>query len=161
PLPAVARRAGDAARSGQDRANRPATNSPRRCRRPRPPAAPAMPGSWPPPGTGRPPGTPDETTPVLAERAPRRRRGTRRRAAGRPVTVWNRTAATAAPLARVNAGIAATPGQAVAGADVVITMLTDAAAVEAALFGASDGPPAVAAMRPGAVVVQMSTIAPD
>jgi 3-hydroxyisobutyrate dehydrogenase len=82
-------------------------------------------------------------------------------AAGLQVTVWNRTSVTAAPLAEVSAGIAATPGQAVAGADVVITMLTDAAAVEAALFGASDGPPAVAAMRPGAVVVQMSTIAPD
>jgi 3-hydroxyisobutyrate dehydrogenase len=82
-------------------------------------------------------------------------------AAGLPVTVWNRTSATAAPLAEANATIAATPAQAVAGADVVITMLTDARAVDAALFGVRDGPPAVAALKPGAVVVQMSTIAPD
>jgi 3-hydroxyisobutyrate dehydrogenase-like beta-hydroxyacid dehydrogenase len=80
---------------------------------------------------------------------------------GHRVTVWNRTPANAAPLAALCAGIAATPAEAVAGADLVITMLTDAAAVEAALFGPSDSGSAVAAAPPGAVVVQMSTIGPD
>jgi 3-hydroxyisobutyrate dehydrogenase-like beta-hydroxyacid dehydrogenase len=82
-------------------------------------------------------------------------------ATGHRVTVWNRTPANAAPLAALRAGIAATPAEAVAGADLVITMLTDAAAVEAALFGPSDSGSAVAAAPPGAVVVQMSTIGPD
>ena len=82
-------------------------------------------------------------------------------ATGHRVSVWNRTAANAAALATLGAGIAATPAAAVAGADLVITMLTDAAAVEAALFGPSDSGSAVAAARPGAVVVQMSTIGPD
>jgi 3-hydroxyisobutyrate dehydrogenase len=82
-------------------------------------------------------------------------------ATGHQVTVWNRTPARAAALAEVGAGIAATPTLAVAGADLVITMLTDAGAVEAALFGPSDCDSAVAALRPGAVVVQMSTIGPD
>lgn len=78
-------------------------------------------------------------------------------ATGHRVTVWNRTRARAAALAEAGAGIGATPTETVAGADLVITMLTDAVAVEAALFGAS---PAVSAARP-AVVVQMSTIGPD
>jgi 3-hydroxyisobutyrate dehydrogenase-like beta-hydroxyacid dehydrogenase len=82
-------------------------------------------------------------------------------ATGRRVTVWNRTPAKAAPLVGLGAGIAVTPARAVAGADLVITMLTDAAAVEAALFGFSDSYSAAALLSPGAVVVQMSTIGPD
>ena len=79
-------------------------------------------------------------------------------ATGHRVTAWNRTPATAAALAEAGAGVAATPAAAVAGPDLVITMLTDAVAVEAALF---DPGGAAAAVRPGAVVVQMSTIGPD
>jgi 3-hydroxyisobutyrate dehydrogenase len=79
-------------------------------------------------------------------------------ASGHRVTAWNRTPATAAALAEAGAGVAATPAAAVAGADLVITMLTDAVAVEAVLF---DPGGAAAAVRPGAVVVQMSTIGPD
>lgn len=82
-------------------------------------------------------------------------------ATGHRVTAWNRTPANAAPLAALGAGIAATPAAAVAGADLVITMLTDAAAVEATLFDPSDSGSAVEAVPPGAVVVQMSTIGPD
>ncbi|WP_177319690.1 NAD(P)-dependent oxidoreductase [Actinoplanes philippinensis] len=81
-------------------------------------------------------------------------------ATGHRVTVWNRTAEKATPLAGLDIGIAATPAAAVAGAELVITMLTDAAAVEAALLGPGDTA-AVAALRPGTVVVQMSTIGPD
>jgi 3-hydroxyisobutyrate dehydrogenase-like beta-hydroxyacid dehydrogenase len=79
-------------------------------------------------------------------------------ATGHRVTVWNRTPTRAAALAQAGAVIAETPAKAVAEADLIITMLTDAAAVEAALFG-SDA--AVGAMRSGAILVQMSTIGPE
>ncbi len=79
-------------------------------------------------------------------------------AAGHRVTVWNRTPSRAAALAEAGAVIAETPAKAVVEADLIITMLTDAAAVEAALFGPDT---AVGAMRSGAIVVQMSTIGPD
>ena len=49
--------------------------------------------------------------------------------AGFEVQVWNRTPAKAARVG-VGAHLAATPADAAAGADVVITMLTDGAAVE-------------------------------
>lgn len=82
-------------------------------------------------------------------------------ATGHRVTVWNRTPARAAAMADAGARIAATPPEAVADADLVITMLTDAAAVEAALFGSDEAGPAATAIRKGSVVVQMSTIEPD
>jgi 3-hydroxyisobutyrate dehydrogenase-like beta-hydroxyacid dehydrogenase len=76
---------------------------------------------------------------------------------GHRVTVWNRSPARCQPLAAEGAALAASPAAAVDGADVVILMLTDVSAVEAVLFG-PDG--AAAALRPGAVVAQMSTIGP-
>jgi 3-hydroxyisobutyrate dehydrogenase-like beta-hydroxyacid dehydrogenase len=75
--------------------------------------------------------------------------------AGHRVTVWNRSPERAKPLEANGATIAATPADAVAGADFVITMLTDAAAVRAALDAA--GP----SLREGAIVVQTSTVGPD
>ncbi|WP_207916978.1 NAD(P)-dependent oxidoreductase [Micromonospora sp. KC723] len=79
-------------------------------------------------------------------------------AGGHRVTAWNRSPARSEPLAALGATVAASPAAAVDDADVVIVMLADADAVEAALFG-PDG--AAAALRPGTVVVQMSTIGPD
>ncbi|MET9302980.1 NAD(P)-dependent oxidoreductase [Micromonospora aurantiaca] len=78
-------------------------------------------------------------------------------AGGNRVSVWNRSPERSEPLAAVGATVAASPSAAVDGADVVV-MLTDAAAVETVLFG-PDG--AATALRPGTVVVQMSTIGPD
>jgi 3-hydroxyisobutyrate dehydrogenase len=77
---------------------------------------------------------------------------------GHRVTVWNRTPARCQPLAADGATLAASPAAAVDRADVVIVMLTDAQAVETVLFGPGG---AAAALRPGAVVLQMSTIGPD
>lgn len=77
---------------------------------------------------------------------------------GHRVTVWNRSPARCRPLAADGAALAASPAAAVDGADVVIVMLTDASAVNAVLFG-PDG--AATALRPGTVVLQMSTIGPD
>ncbi|MGC4894083.1 NAD(P)-dependent oxidoreductase [Micromonospora sp. DT31] len=79
-------------------------------------------------------------------------------AGGHRVRVWNRSPARAGKLTTNGATVAATPGAAADGAGVAIVMLTDARAVEAVLFG-PDG--AAAALRPGAVVVQMSTVGPD
>ncbi|GAB3803151.1 NAD(P)-dependent oxidoreductase [Micromonospora zhanjiangensis] len=79
-------------------------------------------------------------------------------AAGCRVTVWNRTPARVEALVEAGAVAAGTPAGAVAGAELVVIMLTDAAAVEAALFGA-DG--AAAAVGPETVVAQMSTLGPD
>ncbi|MFI6682116.1 NAD(P)-dependent oxidoreductase [Streptomyces sp. NPDC050485] len=76
-------------------------------------------------------------------------------AAGHPLTVWNRTAAKAEPLAARGAAVAATPADAVRGADAVITMLADPAAVTA--VARSAGPQ----LRPGAHWIEMSTIGPD
>ncbi|MGW4501770.1 NAD(P)-dependent oxidoreductase [Micromonospora sp. NPDC004336] len=77
--------------------------------------------------------------------------------AGHQVTVWNRTAARAAPLGEAGATVARTPADATRAAEVAITMLTDAAAVDAVLFG-PDG--AAQALPPGACLVEMSTIGP-
>jgi 3-hydroxyisobutyrate dehydrogenase len=78
-------------------------------------------------------------------------------AAGLDVVVWNRTAARAEPLAAAGARVAPTPAQAADGADVVITMLSDPAAVESVLFG-QDG---VLATLGSGRLVEMSTIGPD
>lgn len=59
--------------------------------------------------------------------------------AGHAVTVWNRTAAKAAPLADDGATAAATAAEAVAGAEVVVVMLFDTAAVLSVLTEASPG----------------------
>jgi 2-hydroxy-3-oxopropionate reductase len=76
--------------------------------------------------------------------------------AGHPVVVWNRTAAKAQPLVEQGARQAATPAEAAAQAELLITMLSDAAAVADALFATG----AAAALRPGSTVVDMSSIPP-
>lgn len=77
--------------------------------------------------------------------------------AGFPLRVWNRTPAAAAPLVEAGAEQATEPRALAADADVLVTMLADAAAAEAVLLG--DGG-ALSALSPGAVVLEMSTIGP-
>ncbi|MER5740532.1 NAD(P)-dependent oxidoreductase [Streptomyces sp. NPDC002262] len=74
--------------------------------------------------------------------------------AGYPLTVWNRTAAKAAPLLDAGALLAETPADAVRNADVVITMLADpdAARAVAGLL--------IPALRPGTHWIDTSTIGP-
>jgi 3-hydroxyisobutyrate dehydrogenase len=75
--------------------------------------------------------------------------------AGFEVRAWNRTLARAAPLADHGVTIAATPAEAAEGADVVITMLSDADAV----LGAMDGEHgALSGAGEGALWLQMSTV---
>ena len=78
-------------------------------------------------------------------------------AAGLPTTVWNRTPERAAPFAALGATIAKTPREAAAGVEVVCTMLSDPAAVEAVASGA-DG--LVAGLSSGALWLDFSTVTP-
>ena len=71
--------------------------------------------------------------------------------AGFPLTVWNRSAEKAQALADV-ARVATDPADAVAGSDVVLTMLWDADSVESTVRAAAPG------FAPGAVWLQTSTV---
>lgn len=78
--------------------------------------------------------------------------------AGHRVTVYNRTAARCAPLVEAGAAAAASPREAAAGKDVVISIVTDGPDVEQVLLGdegAGRGAPA------GSTFIDMSTIAPE
>ena len=75
--------------------------------------------------------------------------------AGHDVTVWNRSADKAEPLAEHGAEVAGDPAAAVAGADVIVTMLTDAAVVEEVMAGAAD------AAADGTIWWQASTVGID
>lgn len=73
-------------------------------------------------------------------------------AAGHRLSVWNRTRERAEPLGAAGARIAADPAEAVDGADVVVTMLSDGDAVASAMDAAAS------ALRPGQCWAQMSTV---
>lgn len=77
--------------------------------------------------------------------------------AGFAVTAWNRTLAKAEALTADGATVASTAAAAAAQADVVVTMLENGAIVGEVLFG-PDG--AAAALKPGGVVIDMSSIPP-
>jgi 3-hydroxyisobutyrate dehydrogenase len=86
-------------------------------------------------------------------------------AAGFDVTVYNRTAGRADPLAQAGARVAQTPADAARDADVVISMVTDspdAAAVLLGPAGVSEGAATnQAADRGRCLVIDMSTISPQ
>jgi 3-hydroxyisobutyrate dehydrogenase-like beta-hydroxyacid dehydrogenase len=78
-------------------------------------------------------------------------------AGGHRLVVHNRTRAKAQPLLDAGADWAESPGAAAAGSEVVFTMLTDGAAVEAVV----EGPGGIlGGLEPGSVYVDMSTVAP-
>ena len=77
--------------------------------------------------------------------------------AGHAVSVWNRDRRKAERLLDAGARVAASPADAVTDADCVITLLTDGAAVADVLFEQG----AAAAMAPGALLVDMSSIMPS
>ncbi|NWO07836.1 MAG: NAD(P)-dependent oxidoreductase [Alteromonadaceae bacterium] len=76
--------------------------------------------------------------------------------AGFPMTLWNRTASKCEPFAS-EATIASTPAEAVADADIVITMLENGDVVEDVLVAQG----AIEALKPGALVVDMSSVQPS
>ncbi|SHF46474.1 NAD(P)-dependent oxidoreductase [Streptoalloteichus hindustanus] len=71
---------------------------------------------------------------------------------GLPVRVWNRTPDRAAALADQGAVVASSPAEAVSGADVVLTMLTDGPAVAEVMRAAAPG------LRAGQVWAQTTTV---
>jgi 3-hydroxyisobutyrate dehydrogenase len=75
--------------------------------------------------------------------------------AGLPAVAWNRTPAKAEALTADGVRPTATPEEAAAVADQLVTMLADGPAIEAVL-GGSDG--ALGALPDGAVWIQMSTV---
>lgn len=79
--------------------------------------------------------------------------------AGFELTVWNRSSDTARMVANsIGARLAETPREAAGAADIVLTSLADDGAVRA-VYSGSDG--IAAGVRPGAVIVEMSTIDPS
>jgi 3-hydroxyisobutyrate dehydrogenase-like beta-hydroxyacid dehydrogenase len=78
--------------------------------------------------------------------------------AGHEVVGWNRTRERAEPLLAAGMGWAETPRELAASVDVLFTMLTNTAAIEAVAAG-DDG--VLAGIREGTVWADISTIAPD
>ncbi|MBU4529515.1 MAG: NAD(P)-dependent oxidoreductase [Hoeflea sp.] len=75
--------------------------------------------------------------------------------AGFDVTAWNRDPAKAAKLTADGVAIAATAAQAATGQDAVVVMLSSGPVCDEVLFGPGG---AIAAMRPGALLIVMSSI---
>jgi 3-hydroxyisobutyrate dehydrogenase-like beta-hydroxyacid dehydrogenase len=78
--------------------------------------------------------------------------------AGQRLIVWNRTESKTRHLAQAGATVAATPATAASGADVVISMVADAEALQAVTEGDHG---VLAGLREGTALVDMSTSGPD
>jgi len=79
--------------------------------------------------------------------------------AGFELTVYNRTAAKAEPLARAGAAVAAGPADVARASDVVISCVTASADVLAVVLDEQSG--VLAGVGEGATVIDCSTVAPD
>lgn len=77
--------------------------------------------------------------------------------AGFQLTVYNRTRAKCDLLVAEGAKVAGSPAGATAGADAVITIVTDTPDVEQVILGAEG---VIQSVKPGTVVIDMSTISP-
>lgn len=78
--------------------------------------------------------------------------------AGHPLVAWNRTQSKAQDLLDAGATWGGTPRETAAQSDVLFTMLTNTAAVEATA-GGEDG--VLAGLRPGTIWCDLSTISPE
>ena len=77
---------------------------------------------------------------------------------GHKVTVWNRSADKTRPLADAGATVAATPAELAGMCETVITILTDAGAIDAVYSGASG---LLSGDVKGKLFIEMSTVQPD
>jgi len=77
---------------------------------------------------------------------------------GHEVTAWNRTQEKTTALAAAGAKVAATPAALAAEAETVITILTDAKAIEAVYHGPQG---LLSANVPGKLFIEMSTVRPE
>ena len=85
--------------------------------------------------------------------------------AGFPLVVWNRTASRADSLVAAGARLAASPKEAAAAADVLITIVSDPPALEEVLWGSGSNSDAksggaFAALKKGAIYIDSSTVSP-
>jgi 3-hydroxyisobutyrate dehydrogenase len=77
---------------------------------------------------------------------------------GHEVSVWNRTPGKIETLVQSGARRGASPAELAAGVEVLITILTDAAAIDT-VYRAPDG--LLSGMHPGQLVLEMSTVRPE
>jgi 3-hydroxyisobutyrate dehydrogenase len=77
---------------------------------------------------------------------------------GHQLTVWNRTASKCKPIADAGAKVAASPDAVAAASDVIITILTNGAAIEAVYNGPSG---LLAGDVKGKLLIEMSTVPPS
>jgi 3-hydroxyisobutyrate dehydrogenase len=77
---------------------------------------------------------------------------------GHEVTVWNRTAAKSKPLADAGATVAETPAELASCSELILTIVTDAAAIDATYRGAHG---LLAGAVIGKLFVEMSTVRPE
>lgn len=80
--------------------------------------------------------------------------------AGHALTVWNRTTSRANELVAMGAELAFSPKEAAAGADFLITIVSDPPALESVLWGADGNSGALAALKPGSTYMDSSTVSP-
>ena len=78
--------------------------------------------------------------------------------AGFDVTVWNRTPSRITPLAQAGAAVGAHPADVAGRCDILVVCVSDTPDVEAVVLG-PDG--VLAGARPGALVIDCSTISPE
>ncbi|TMH39793.1 MAG: NAD(P)-dependent oxidoreductase [Betaproteobacteria bacterium] len=83
--------------------------------------------------------------------------GQRLMSLGHELAVWNRTAEKTRPLAAAGAKVAATPSQLASSSETIITILTDAGAIDAAYRG-KDG--LLSGNVSGRLFIEMSTVRP-
>lgn len=91
--------------------------------------------------------------------------------AGHPLTVWNRTPSRADELVAAGATLAKSPREVAAGADVLLTIVSDPPALEEVLWGSNankGGAAGVAqqdaalpALKSGSIYIDSSTVSPD
>ena len=75
--------------------------------------------------------------------------------AGNDLTVWNRSPEKAEPLEGAGASVASTPAKAAAATEIVVTMVSDPEALRDVMSGPGG---ALSGLRPGALLVEMSTV---
>jgi 3-hydroxyisobutyrate dehydrogenase len=77
---------------------------------------------------------------------------------GHTLTVWNRTADKAKPLVEVGAKAAGTPAELASAAEVIVTIVTDSAAIDAVYHGPQG---LLSGDVKGKLFIEMSTVPPD
>jgi len=77
--------------------------------------------------------------------------------AGFPLTIWNRTKAKTVDLGKRGAKVVSSPKEVAAQSDIIITIVSDDAALEAVTLGENG---ILAGVRPRSILIDMSTVSP-